>query len=77
MAEAKLTEEEIGKAYQEFAAELKAPSTSQDEKRLAFKFLLHFVGDLHQPLHAADENDRVHASRDTRAWDTPRMVARE
>jgi len=24
---------------------------------LALKFLLHFVGDLHQPLHAADDHD--------------------
>jgi len=28
------------------------------EKLLAFKFLLHFVGDVHQPLHAADDHDR-------------------
>jgi hypothetical protein len=25
---------------------------------VALKFLLHFVGDLHQPLHSADDNDR-------------------
>ena len=25
---------------------------------MALKFLLHFVGDMHQPLHAADDNDR-------------------
>jgi hypothetical protein len=28
-----------------------------EEQLVALKFLLHFVGDLHQPLHASD-NDR-------------------
>ncbi len=28
------------------------------EKREALKFLVHFVGDVHQPLHCADDNDR-------------------
>jgi hypothetical protein len=31
--------------------------TSAPEQLLALKFLLHFVGDLHQPLHAADDHD--------------------
>ena len=42
----------------EFAAELKNPSTSAAERLLALKFLIHFMGDLHQPLHAADHHDR-------------------
>jgi hypothetical protein len=42
----------------EFAAELRNPATPQPEKILALKFLEHFVGDLHQPLHAADHKDR-------------------
>lgn len=41
-----------------FAAELAAPSTSPAERLLALKYLLHFVGDLHQPLHASDNHDR-------------------
>lgn len=28
------------------------------QKRRALKFLVHFVGDLHQPLHCADDHDR-------------------
>src|SRR5262249_23258442 len=32
-------------------------STARPEKILALKFLLHFVGDVHQPLHSADEHD--------------------
>ena len=43
---------------QEFAAELADPGTDLEERIVALKFLLHFVGDLHQPLHASDDNDR-------------------
>jgi nuclease S1 len=42
----------------QFAAELRSSATPKSEKVLALKFLLHFVGDLHQPLHAADNRDR-------------------
>lgn len=42
----------------EFAGELKNPSTPAAERLLALKFLIHFIGDLHQPLHAADHHDR-------------------
>lgn len=42
----------------EFAAELKSAATPRAERLLALKFLIHFIGDLHQPLHAADHHDR-------------------
>jgi len=42
----------------EFAAELADPSMATAERLLALKFLIHFLGDLHQPLHAADHQDR-------------------
>jgi hypothetical protein len=41
-----------------FSAELKASETSPEERLLALKYLLHFVGDLGQPLHGADNHDR-------------------
>jgi hypothetical protein len=41
-----------------FAAELATPATPKPEKILALKYVLHLVGDLHQPLHAADNHDR-------------------
>jgi S1/P1 Nuclease/AefR-like transcriptional repressor, C-terminal domain len=41
----------------QFAAELANPAIGDSERLLALKFLLHFVGDLHQPLHAADDHD--------------------
>jgi nuclease S1 len=43
---------------QEFAAELSNPVTDLEEQVVALKFLLHFVGDVHQPLHSSDDNDR-------------------
>lgn len=43
---------------EEFSAELASPNTSPEERIVALKFLLHFVGDVHQPLHAADKHDR-------------------
>jgi hypothetical protein len=42
----------------EFIAELQDSATSEQERRLALEFLLHFIGDVHQPLHAADDHDR-------------------
>lgn len=43
---------------EEFTAELTNPATTQPERLLALKFLIHFIGDLHQPLHAADHRDK-------------------
>ncbi len=43
---------------EEFTAELKNPRTSRKERRYALQFILHFVGDVHQPLHASNRNDR-------------------
>ncbi len=43
---------------EQFERELASPATPQAERILALKFLMHFVGDLHQPLHASDHDDR-------------------
>jgi hypothetical protein len=43
---------------EQFANELKNPETSMDEKVFALKFIVHFVGDMHQPFHAIDDNDK-------------------
>lgn len=37
---------------------LRSTSAGKHEKAEALMFLVHFVGDLHQPLHAADNDDR-------------------
>ena len=53
-----LTQDCIVDKVREFETELASPSTSKPERLLALKFLIHFVGDLHQPLHASDHQDR-------------------
>ena len=42
----------------EFEAELRAPATPAPERLMALKFLIHLIGDVHQPLHGADHEDR-------------------
>ena len=37
---------------------LREPFASKRDKQEALKFLVHFVGDLHQPLHCVDDHDR-------------------
>jgi hypothetical protein len=34
------------------------PATPPDQRREALMFLIHFIGDMHQPLHDEDNNDR-------------------
>jgi S1/P1 Nuclease len=41
-----------------FEEELADPSTSEPERILALKYVLNLVGDIHQPLNAADNHDR-------------------
>ncbi|MBV8737678.1 MAG: hypothetical protein JO007_10540, partial [Alphaproteobacteria bacterium] len=70
----------------EFTAELASPTTDPEERVVALKFLLHFIGDLHQPLHASDDHDRGGNDKHVSApgmrpgnlhhyWDTEFVVA--
>jgi exodeoxyribonuclease III len=43
---------------EDFVAELRNRSLPEPERLEALKFVIHFVGDLHQPLHASDDDDR-------------------
>ena len=45
-------------AIERFRAELADPNESRGRRRLALKFLVHLIGDMHQPLHCADDDDR-------------------
>jgi hypothetical protein len=56
----------------QFAAELSDNKTAPDERRMALQFLLHFLGDLHQPLHAADQQDRGGNTKRVSAQDSAR-----
>jgi len=43
---------------EEFLAVLPNPRTTRESRREALKFVLHFIADLHQPLHCEDNHDR-------------------
>jgi hypothetical protein len=43
---------------EEFRGILKDPATPPEKRREALMFVVHFVGDLHQPLHCSDNHDR-------------------
>jgi hypothetical protein len=43
---------------EDFLAELRNRSLPESERLEALKFVVHFVGDVHQPLHASDNGDR-------------------
>ncbi len=70
----------------QFDQELAQPATSAAERLRALQFLLHFVGDLHQPLHCSDDHDRggndervlvagARAGSLHHAWDTTFVAA--
>jgi len=42
---------------EQFQEELLNSATSATERRAALQFVLHFVGDIHQPLHSSDDHD--------------------
>lgn len=71
-------------AVQRFSARLADRQLSVAEREEALRFLVHFVGDLHQPLHCGDRRDRggndvpvVFRGRPTNLhsiWDTPLLA---
>jgi hypothetical protein len=48
----------VTRAITEELATLRSPDVDPKERADALRFLIHFVGDLHQPLHAATNNDQ-------------------
>ncbi|TCO73734.1 S1/P1 nuclease [Chromatocurvus halotolerans] len=45
-------------ALQKFSDDLRAKGTSAQDRALALRFIVHIIGDLHQPLHAGNGTDR-------------------
>jgi hypothetical protein len=41
-----------------FSEEVTSPTATTDEKARALRFIVHIIGDLHQPLHAGNGKDR-------------------
>jgi len=81
---------EQGDAYsalQHFTTVLKDEKSSVEEKQLALRFIVHIIGDLHQPLHAGNGTDRGgndvkvrffwEDSNLHRVWDTQMLAQRE
>jgi S1/P1 Nuclease len=56
--ECPLAEECVVTAIEHDFAVLASPGATDKEKLAALKFLGHWVGDIHQPLHAASQDDR-------------------
>ncbi len=65
---------------EQFLAILKGPNADKDAKAKALRFVIHFIGDLHQPLHDEDNGDKGGNTRQVmfdrhpdnlhRLWDT-------
>lgn len=45
-------------ALDRFSATVRDPKASRTDKQLALRFIIHIVGDLHQPLHAGNGSDK-------------------
>lgn len=45
-------------ALQRFTATLRDPAASREDKAVALRFVVHIVGDLHNPLHTGRDGDR-------------------
>ncbi len=45
-------------AVKRFVATLRSPSATKQEKTIALKWIVHLIGDLHQPLHVGRGKDR-------------------
>ena len=74
-------------ALAKFSATLKDPKASLADKQIALRFIVHIIGDLHQPLHCGNGNDRggndiklSFMRKDTnlhRVWDSEMIDSRE
>jgi nuclease S1 len=53
----------------EFVKVLKDPNADRLDKRRALRFVIHLVGDIHQPLHSADNKDRGGTQLQVRYFD--------
>ncbi len=45
-------------ALERFSADLRDPEISPEDRALALRFIVHIIGDLHQPLHVGNGTDR-------------------
>ena len=62
---------DVFKAMKDSEATLRDPNASKDKKRDALRFLVHFVGDVHQPLHVGRAGDKGGNSIDVQWFGEP------
>lgn len=53
-----MRQDNVYKATLYFEQQLKSPETSRRQKIIALKFLVHFIGDMHQPMHVSNGQDK-------------------
>ncbi|RAJ78989.1 S1/P1 nuclease [Chitinophaga dinghuensis] len=53
-----LAEQNVFSALTQLEKELTDPATPREKKIAALKFIVHFVGDLHQPMHISRKEDK-------------------
>ncbi|MDP4148831.1 MAG: S1/P1 nuclease [Bacteroidota bacterium] len=53
-----MKEDNVYKALLKCETDLRDPTRSKDEKAFALKFVIHLVGDLHQPMHVSRAEDK-------------------
>lgn len=53
-----MSQDNVYSALTKMEKQLKDPGTSREERINALKFIVHFVGDLHQPMHVSREEDQ-------------------
>jgi hypothetical protein len=53
-----MKEDNVYKALLKCESDLRDPTRSKDEKAFALKFVIHLVGDLHQPMHVSRAEDK-------------------
>lgn len=54
----KMSQQNVVSSIDHFEAVLSNPTASKSEKTEALKFLVHFVGDIHQPMHVSHAEDK-------------------
>jgi hypothetical protein len=58
MARDCLKDQCVIKAIENFEAVLRDPNAPREKRKEALMFVIHFVGDMHQPLHSSDNKDK-------------------
>lgn len=54
----KLSKQSASTVLKKFSIILKNPAESKEKKIIALRYIMHVVGDVHQPLHVDNENER-------------------